>query len=59
MFKIAVKMEGLERRKKSMGIMHLITGFFLILNAGEYYRHLHLRSFWLVLTVYLTALVRR
>lgn len=38
MYSIAVKIEGIESRRRSAGILHVVIGFFLIFNAANYYR---------------------
>jgi hypothetical protein len=57
MYSITIKTEGIERRRKSIGILHIIAGFFLLLNAGEYSRQMNYQTFWPVLPFYFTALV--
>lgn len=34
MYKIAVKIEGIERRKKSTGVLHILAGLFLLIATG-------------------------
>ena len=55
MYKIPVKIEGIERRKRSTGLLHIVAGFFLIANGGTYLRHLNFESIHLVLPFYLVA----
>ena len=38
MYSIAVKIEGIESRRRSAGILHIVIGFFMIFNASNYYR---------------------
>jgi hypothetical protein len=38
MYSIAVRIEGIESRKRSAGILHIVIGFFMIFNASNYYR---------------------
>jgi hypothetical protein len=45
MYKIPVKIEGIERRKRSTGLLHVIAGFFLISNASTYFKHLNYFDF--------------
>lgn len=57
MLKIPVKIEGMERRKRSTGLLHVVAGFFLIANAGTY-NQLHKYEQWpVVLPVYAIALL--
>lgn len=57
MHKVSVKIEGIERRKKTTGILHLIAGLFLIANAGHYYKLLNYENFLMVLPLYIVAVV--
>jgi hypothetical protein len=56
MYKIPVKIEGIERRKRSTGLLHIVAGFFLIANGGTYLRHINFESIHLVLPFYLVAI---
>ena len=38
MYSVVVKIEGLESRRRSAGILHVVIGFFLIFNSANYYR---------------------
>ena len=38
MYSVAVKIEGIESRRRSAGILHVVVVFFLIFNAANYYR---------------------
>jgi len=38
MYSITVKIEGIESRRRSAGILHIVIGFFLIFNASNHYR---------------------
>ncbi|HVE60434.1 MAG TPA: hypothetical protein VNA26_01350, partial [Chitinophagaceae bacterium] len=55
MYSIPLKIEGIERRKRSTGILHLIAGLFLITTAGDYYEHLNYEEFLNVLPVYMVC----
>ena len=37
MYSVTVKIEEIERRRRSAGLMHVVAGFFLILNCKKYY----------------------
>ncbi|MEI6949383.1 hypothetical protein V9K67_19510 [Paraflavisolibacter sp. H34] len=52
MHKIFIKVEGIERRRKSPALLHLVAGFFLLLNAGNLFQLLEYRSFLLVFPAY-------
>jgi hypothetical protein len=55
MHRILIKIDGIERRKKSTGLFHVIAGLFLIANAAEYYKQLNYLHFFYVLPMYLVA----
>lgn len=55
MYKIPVKIEGIERRKRSTGLLHIVAGFFLIANGGTYFRQMNFENLSLVLPFYLVA----
>lgn len=55
MYKIPVKIEGIEKRKRSTGLLHIVAGFFLIANGGTYFRHMNFENLGLVLPFYLVA----
>ena len=38
MYSIAVKIEGIESRRRSAGVLHVVIGFFMLFNASNYYR---------------------
>ncbi len=57
MYKIRVKLEGIERRKRSTGLLHIVAGFFLIANAGDYYLHTNYSSFLTVIPIYIVAAI--
>jgi hypothetical protein len=57
MLKIPVKIEGIERRKRSTGLLHIVAGFFLIANAGTYNQLHNYEQFTVVAPVYLIALL--
>lgn len=55
MHRIAIKIDGIERRKKSTGVFHVIAGLFLIANIAEYYKQTNYQSFLTVLPMYVVA----
>jgi hypothetical protein len=57
MHNIPVKIEGIERRKRSTGLLHIVAGFFLIANAGTYNELMNYEQIGLVLPIYAIALV--
>ena len=40
MYTVAVKIEGMDRRRRTTGLMHLIVGFFLLLKSFDLYNYL-------------------
>jgi hypothetical protein len=57
MHRIAIKIDGIERRKKSTGLFHVIAGLFLIANAAEYYKQSEYQNFLIVLPVFFVAAI--
>jgi hypothetical protein len=55
MFDIPVKIEGIERRRRSVGLFHILAGLFLAANASLAYKYLNYNSFWLLIPVYILA----
>ena len=57
MFKISVKLEGIERRKRSTGLLHIVAGFFLVLSTGSYYSNNFNANTELMIPVYAVAMI--
>lgn len=57
MHKIPVKLEGIERRKRSTGLLHIVAGFFLMVSAGNYYLQSTQPTLLTVLPFYLLAII--
>lgn len=57
MLSIPVKIEGIERRKRSTGLLHIVAGFFLIANAGTYNELTNYGHVLAVIPIYLVALI--
>lgn len=55
MYSITVKIDGIEKRRRSAGLLHIVIGFFLIVNASNYYRAVNYKSFWPVAIFLLVA----
>ena len=55
MYSIAVKIEGIESRRRGAGILHIIIGFFMIFNASNYYRTTNYKNLLPVALVLLVA----
>jgi hypothetical protein len=57
MYSIAVKIEGIESRRRSAGILHVVIGFFMIFNAANYYRFSNYKNVLPVAFILLAASV--
>jgi hypothetical protein len=55
MYSITVKIEGIESRRRSAGILHIVTGFFMLFNASNYYRFTDYKNVWPAAFVLLVA----
>jgi hypothetical protein len=44
MYSITVKIEGVESRRRSAGILHVVIGFFMIFNVSNYFRFTNYRN---------------
>lgn len=55
MYSITVKIEGVESRRRSAGLLHIVIGFFLIFNASNYYRFTNYKNIWPVGLILLVA----
>jgi hypothetical protein len=51
MYTIAVKIEGIESRRRSAGLLHIVIGFFMILKAAAYYRLINYANFFTMLPI--------
>lgn len=57
MHRLAIKIDGIERRKRSTGLFHIIAGLFLIANAAEFYKQSTYQNFPAVLPIFFVAVV--
>ena len=55
MYSILIKIEGVEKRKRSAALLHIIIGFILISKAADYYRFIGYKSFLAVFPIYIVA----
>ncbi len=44
MYTVAVKIEGLEKRRRSTALVHIIVGFFLLIKCIDLYKYLDEKS---------------
>jgi hypothetical protein len=56
MFQIPINIPGLEKRRRSIGLLHIVAGFFLIANAENVFRALALRSYLPLIPLFVAAL---
>jgi hypothetical protein len=56
MHQIKIKVEGIERRKRSTGVLHIIAGLVLLTNANRYYKLLGYEHLTNVLPAFLIGL---
>ena len=57
MYSVAVKIEGIESRKRSAAVLHVVIGFFLIFSAANYYRFNNFKNVLPVALILLIASV--
>ena len=57
MYSITVRIEGIESRRRSAGLLHVVIGFFMIVNAATYYRFAGYQNFLPVIPILLIASV--
>lgn len=57
MYTVAVKIEGLEKRRRSTGLIHVIMGFFLLIKSLDLYKYLDEKSITPVLPFVVVAIV--
>jgi hypothetical protein len=55
MYSIAVKIDGIEARRRSAGLLHIVLGFFLIFKCADIFRYLRFANFVNVLPVFIIA----
>jgi hypothetical protein len=57
MHNLLIKRDGIEKRKRSTGLLHVLAGFFLLLNAIAYYKEIGYGKLIAVLPAFLVALI--
>lgn len=57
MHNLLIKRDGIEKRKRSTGLLHVLAGLFLLLNAVGYYREIGYSKFFTVLPAFLVAAI--
>jgi hypothetical protein len=55
MYSITVKIDGIESKRRSAGLLHIVTGFFLIAKGSDYYRLLNFQGFITLLPIFAVA----
>lgn len=56
MVQIPIHIPGLEKRRRSIGLLHIVAGFFLLANAGSAYRLLGLQNWAVLVPLFAIAL---
>ncbi|HYK55871.1 MAG TPA: hypothetical protein VEV15_05290, partial [Flavisolibacter sp.] len=57
MYSVTVKIEGVESKRRSAGLLHVVVGFFLIAKGADYYRFLNYESFLPTLPFFAVAAI--
>jgi hypothetical protein len=55
MFSITVKIDGIENRRRSSGLLQMVVGFFLIIKGSDYYQLLGYNDFYRVIPMLLVG----
>ncbi|MGZ5190615.1 MAG: hypothetical protein ACXWCZ_06310 [Flavisolibacter sp.] len=55
MYSITVRIEGIENRRRNAGLLHVVIGFFMIINIATYYRYTAYYSFLPLIPLLLIA----
>jgi hypothetical protein len=55
MYSVDVKIEGIESRRRSAAVLHIVIGFFMIFNASNYYHFTHYKNLFAVAIILLVA----
>jgi hypothetical protein len=53
MYSVTVRIEGIESRRRSAGLLHIVIGLFLIAKAADYYKYIAYKNFLPVIPVLL------
>ena len=57
MHKLAVKLENIERRKQTTGLLHAAAGFYLLVKSLDYIRLREEGTIWMAAPYFITALL--
>lgn len=55
MYSITVRIDGIEKRRRNAGLLHVVIGFFMIINIATYYRYTAYYSFLPLIPLLLIA----
>ena len=55
MYSITVRIDGIENRRRNAGLLHVVIGFFMIINIATYYRYTAYHSFLPLIPLLLIA----
>ena len=57
MYKLSVKIEGIERRKRSTGLLHIVAGLFLVSNGSSFYKNFGYQNFAPLIPIFIVGLI--
>ncbi|MBD0366350.1 MAG: hypothetical protein ICV53_09645 [Flavisolibacter sp.] len=57
MYTLPVKIESIERRKRSTGLLHIVAGLFLIINIGNYSKYEQYQKLLPLIPLYTVAVL--
>jgi hypothetical protein len=55
MYSITEQLHGIETKRRRAGLLHIVTGFFLIAKGSDYYRLLNFQGFITLLPIFAVA----
>jgi hypothetical protein len=55
MYSITVRIDGIENRRRNAGLLHVVSGFFMIINIATYYRLTEYHNFIPLIPLLLVA----
>lgn len=55
MYSVTVKIDGIESKRRSAGLLHIVVGFFLIAKGADYFKYLEYETIVPVIPVFLVA----
>ena len=55
MYSVTVKIDGIESKRRSAGLLHIVVGFFLIAKGADYFKYLEYETIVPGIPVFLVA----